>query len=73
MKIISMNQKTKFLIFCIEEYKNAKKLTGKQVIALFAENSIMDFILDCYGALHTEGVKAIIWEIDDYIANRKAS
>ncbi len=30
-----MDPITKFMIFCIEEYKISEKLTGKQVIHLF--------------------------------------
>jgi hypothetical protein len=65
-----MDNKIKFLVYCIELYKGAKKLSGRQVIALFTQYNIMDYIINCYGALHTTGEQYIIQDIDEYIATR---
>jgi hypothetical protein len=65
-----MENKIKFLAYCIESYKGAKKLSGRQVIALFTRYNIMDYIINCYGALHTTGEQYIIQDIDEYIATR---
>jgi len=34
---------------------NFSRLNGKQVIQLFNQYKILDFIVRCYGALHTTG------------------
>jgi hypothetical protein len=68
-----MNEKLRFLVFCIEEYKSAKKSNGKQVIALFEKYGVTDYIIDCYGALHTTGTQYIINDIDEYIAVRSVA
>ncbi|GHU62121.1 hypothetical protein FACS189445_4830 [Spirochaetia bacterium] len=57
-----------FLVYCIESYKSAKHYTGKQVISLFTRYGVLDYIIDCAGALHTTGEQYIIQDIDEYIA-----
>jgi hypothetical protein len=66
-----MDNVTKFLVYCIEIYKSAKKLNGKQVINLFNEYEINDYIVNCYNALHTTGVEYIIEDITELIEDRK--
>jgi hypothetical protein len=63
--------KIKFLAYCIESYKSAKKMNGRQVIALFNQYGIIDYVINCYGALHTTGEQYIIYDIDEYIAGRR--
>lgn len=53
--------------FCIEEYKNQKGMTGKDVITLFNKYSVCEYIKDFYEALHTTGIKYIVNDIDLYI------
>jgi len=66
-----MENVTKFLVYCIEIYKTAKKLNGKQVIQLFNQFGILDFIVRCYGALHTTGPEYIIEDISGYIEEQR--
>ncbi|MBR4720129.1 MAG: DUF3791 domain-containing protein [Clostridia bacterium] len=68
-----MSKEVNFLIFCIEEYKSAKNLTGKQVIRLFQKYRVSEYIISCFEALHTTGTSYIIDDIDLYIEARKAS
>ncbi len=68
-----MSKEGTFLIFCIEEYKFAKNLTGKQVIDLFQRYRVSEYIMSCFEALHTTGTNYIIEDIDLYIDARKAS
>jgi len=56
-----------FTIYCIEEYREAKKLTGRQVISLFNKYGLFDFIEKSYDALHTFGGDEIVWNLQDYI------
>ena len=62
-----MSKEGNFLIFCIEQYKSAKNLTGKQVMDLFRKYKIPEYILCCFEALHTTGTNYIIEDIDLYI------
>lgn len=67
-----MSKEGNFLIFCIEQYKSAKNLTGKQVMDLFREYKISEYIVSCFEALHTTGTNYIIEDIDLYIEARQA-
>ena len=66
-----MSKEGRFLIFCMEIYKSAKNLTGRQVAELFRKYELYDYIVDCYGALHTTGTNYIINDIDLYIEARQ--
>ena len=66
-----MSKEGNFLIFCIEQYKSAKKLTGRQVMALFREYKISEYVVSCFEALHTTGTNYIINDIDAYIKTRQ--
>ena len=48
-----MSKEGKFLAYCIEKYKFAKKLTGKQVAELFSNYDVWNYLYSCYEALHT--------------------
>ena len=68
-----MSRQGDFLIYCVEKYKTAKKLTGRQVAELFSRYGIWDYIYSCFEALHTTGENYIIDEeldldriVDDY-------
>ena len=62
---------TKFLVYCIEIYKTARKMSGKETVRLFAQYGILDYITKCYDALHTTGSRYIIEDISSLIAERK--
>lgn len=60
-----------FLVFCIEQYKQAKKMTGRQIVELFNRYHVWDYVYSCYEALHTTGTNYIVNDIDLYIAARR--
>ena len=62
-----MSAQGKFMIFCAEQYKSAKHLTGKQLAELFSRYEVWEYIYSCYEALHTTGINYIIDDIDSYI------
>ena len=66
-----MDNVTKFLVYCIEIYKTANKLNGKQVTQLFTQNNIYEYLVDCYDALHTTGPQYIIEDIAGLIEERQ--
>ena len=66
-----MNDNADFIAYCFEEQKFAKNITGKEVINLFLKYNIIDYIITCYGALHTMGGLAITEDIDSLIVDIK--
>jgi len=66
-----MSDNAEFITYCLEEYKAAKGMTGKEVITLFKKHNIIDYIVACYGALHTMGGLAITEDIDSLINGKK--
>jgi hypothetical protein len=66
-----MSDNAEFIVYCIEEYKAAKGINGKEVITLFKKHNIIDYIVTCYGALHTMGGIAIAEDIDSLINSAK--
>ena len=68
-----MRDNAEFIAYCLEEFKAAKGMTGKEVIALFKKYNIIDYITSCYGALHTMGGLAIAEDIQSLIEGINAS
>lgn len=70
-----MNKKDKnialFVAFCIEEYGAAKGMTGEQVLDLFSQYGVTDYLSKCFEPLHTQGRQWLIEEIDEFIGIRK--
>ena len=62
-----MSKELPFIVLCIEEYKNDKGMTGKEVINLFHQYSVCEYIQAFYEVLHTTGSKYIVNDIDLYI------
>ncbi len=66
-----MSDRGDFLIYCVEMYKDAKKMNGKQVAELFSSYDIWDYIYSCFEALHTTGAEYIVDDIDEFIKVRQ--
>ena len=49
-----MSKEATFLIYCIEIYKNAKNLSGKQVMSLFNKYHVPEYVVSYFEALHGE-------------------
>ncbi|MDR1315969.1 MAG: DUF3791 domain-containing protein [Spirochaetales bacterium] len=63
-----MNDRIDFIAYCIEEFKENEKLTGKEVIGLFNRYDIISYIKSAYDALHVMGGLAITNDIKSLIA-----
>lgn len=61
-----------FTVFCIENYKAYRNLSGKQVINLFERYGVFDYIREFYDVLHTTGHNYINNDIDVYLKSRGA-
>ncbi|WP_418474553.1 DUF3791 domain-containing protein [Frisingicoccus sp.] len=66
-----MSKEGNFLVYCVEQYRSAKGLSGKQVADLFNKFRVWDYIYSCFEALHTTGDKYIVEDIDLYIEARQ--
>ena len=66
-----MDEKIPFIVYCIEEYKNSEKLSGRGVIELFNRYRVIDYIRSYYEALHTTGRQYIVNDINYYIKARQ--
>lgn len=66
-----MESVTKFLVYCIEIYKTEHKISGREVVRIFMQYEILDYIVECYGALHTAGPEYIIEDIASLIEEKK--
>ena len=60
-----------FLIYVIEEYKYLENKTAKDTIELFTNNSVFDYVLQHYDALHTMGGRAIADDINLLISRNE--
>ncbi|MDR2572011.1 MAG: DUF3791 domain-containing protein [Oscillospiraceae bacterium] len=68
-----MSAEGKFLVYCIEIYKAAKQITGRQTIETFIHYGVTDYISSCYEALHTTGANYIIEDIDLFLEAHKTT
>ena len=59
-----------FIIFCIENYKQKVKLTGKEVYELFEKYELFDYLYNGYDVLHTQGDEWLMKDIDEYLKNK---
>ena len=66
-----MSKELPFVVYCIELYKNHKKITGKEVIDLFNRYSVCEYIKTFFESLHTMGTNYIIEDIDLYIKSQQ--
>lgn len=60
-----------FVAFCVEQYKNAKHLSGEQSLSELDRYGVLDYLADNYEVLHTQGHQWLLEEMDDFINKRK--
>ena len=56
-----------FISFCIEQYKEAKGLSGSEAKSLLSEYGVLEYLADHWEILHTQGRQWIIEDIDEFI------
>jgi len=59
-----------FLALCVELYKQAKAISGKEAFNYLFESGAIDYITKSADALHTTGHLYIIESIDEYIGSQ---
>lgn len=60
-----------FISFCIEQYKNAKGLTGEQAMRTLDEYGVLEYLEEHFDILHTQSHQWIMEDIDEFIDIRK--
>ena len=60
-----------FKVFCLESYKLAHNLTGKEALKVFRDNNVFDYIQSFYDVLHSTGQDYIVEDIDVFIKSRQ--
>lgn len=65
-----MSKEMTFTVFCIEWYKEHRNLSGKEVIKLFSDYGVFDYIKEFYDVLHSTGHNYINNDIDIYLKAR---
>ena len=63
-----MNERVKHLIFCMETYKQQRKLTGAEVYEVFRKYNFIEYIIDLFELLHIQGTRRLMEELDEYQA-----
>lgn len=60
-----------FISFCIEQYKHAKQMTGSEVVDLFTQYGVLDYLNEHFEVLHTQSRQWLLEDIDEFIRIRK--
>lgn len=67
-----MNKKVQdtayFVSFCIEQYKNAKGLTGEEVLKMFEKYNVLEYLEEHFEVLHTQSHQWILEDINEFIS-----
>ena len=66
-----MVEVVKFKAFCIEQYKYAHHMTGRETLRRFQQYGVMDYLDEFYDVLHSFGNEYIVQDIDLFIEARK--
>lgn len=63
--MILLSDKADFFIFLLEKYAENKKKCAKDILALWQDNNIIDYINEMYEQYHSERVENAIQDIDN--------
>lgn len=65
-----MSKEMAFAVFCLENYKVYRNMTGYEVSKLFERYGVFDYIREFYDVLHSTGHNYINNDIDIYLNAR---
>ncbi|MDR1323271.1 MAG: DUF3791 domain-containing protein [Candidatus Margulisbacteria bacterium] len=66
-----MSKEYKFLIYAIEAYKQKNNIPGDQVLSLFKQAGVFDYVIHSYDALHVLGTQYLLNEFEEIIAQKQ--
>ena len=65
------NNVSYFVAFCIEQYKHAHNISGREAMRMLNSYGVLDYLVEHFEILHTQS-KQWIWEdIEEFIRIRK--
>ena len=67
-----MRDTVAFKAWCLEQYKNERRMNGVDTFMLFKEYGVLDYLDKFYDSLHSFGMQYIVREIDEFIDLRRA-
>ena len=59
-----------FLSFCIEQYKNEKRMTGTEAMNCLNRYGVLEYLAEHFEILHTQNRQWILADIDEFIKIR---
>ena len=59
----------KFIIFCLEHYRNFRKISAMEALSSFQKADVFQYLADGYDVLHTQGKDYLVRDIDEFILN----
>ena len=65
-----MSKTLKFKTYCIEAYKFAKGMKGREVVELFVKYGVLDYLNEFFEVLHSTSISYIVDDIDTFIKAR---
>lgn len=60
-----------FVAFCIEQYKHAHIISGREAMLLLDNYGVLDYLAEHYEILHTQSRQWILEDIEEFINIRK--
>ena len=60
-----------FKVFCLEQYKNEHRMKGVDVMRLFKQYGVFEYLGDHYNVLHSLGAGYLVQDIDEFIQVRR--
>jgi len=66
-----MSDTTRFKVFCLEQYKSAHSLSGRDTMERFKQYGVLKYISSYYDVLHSHGSKYLVQDIDMFIESRQ--
>ena len=62
---------TYFISFWIEQDMNEKGINEDDVISIFSEYGVLDYLKEYYDVLHTQSRQWLVADIEEFINDRK--
>jgi hypothetical protein len=70
-KIPVCEKTLEFVSFCIEIYAAENNISGREAAELFERHGVIDWLFECYDALHTQGKGYILSAVNEFLDRRK--
>ena len=65
------NNVSYFVAFCIEQYKHAHNISGREAMRMLNSYGVLDYLVEHFEILHTQSKQWILEDIEKFIRIRK--